>query len=70
MIATSVMRFVLIGALGFGIGWAFLGAFGSGFAIAGGVGLPMFGAIFSGDYPILLLYALIFSMGGAVGEWC
>jgi len=60
------MRCVIFGAVGFGIGWALLGVFGGGFAIAGGVGLPMFGAIFSGDYLTLLVYALLFSVGGAV----
>jgi len=67
MRATSVRRFVILGVLGFGIGWALLGAFGGGFAIAGGVGLPIFGAIFSGDYLAFLVYALVFSLGGAFG---
>jgi hypothetical protein len=67
MRATSVMRFMVLGAVGFGIVWTLLGAFGSGFAIAGGVGLPMFGAIFSEDFLALLRYALVFSVGGAFG---
>ena len=61
------MRFVVLGAVGFGIVWALLGVFGGGFAVAGGVGLPMFGAIFSEDFPALIRYALVFSVGGAVG---
>jgi hypothetical protein len=65
MRATSVVRFIFFGAVGFGIGWAVLGIYGGGFAIAGGVGLPMFGAIFSGDYLALLVYPLVFSVGGA-----
>jgi hypothetical protein len=65
--ATSVMRFVVLGAVGFGIVWTLLGVFGGGFAVAGGVGLPMFGAIFSGDYLAILRYALVFSVGGAFG---
>jgi hypothetical protein len=67
MRAVSVMRVALFGAVGFGIGWTLLGVFGGGFAIAGGVGLPMFGAIFSGDFLALLRYALVFSVGGAFG---
>ncbi len=67
MRATNIMRFVILGAVGFSIGWTLLGVFGGGFAIAGGVGLPMFGAIFSEDFPALIRYALIFSVGGAVG---
>lgn len=65
MRATIVMRFVILGAAGFGIGWAVLGIFGGGFAITGGVGTPMFGAIFSGDYLALLAYALAFGVCGA-----
>jgi hypothetical protein len=67
MRAMSVMRFMVLGAVGFGIVWTLLGVFGSGFAIAGGVGLPMFGAIFSEDFLALLRYALVFSVGGAFG---
>jgi hypothetical protein len=67
MRATSVMRFMVLGAVGFGIVWTLLGVFGSGFAIAGGVGLPMFGAFFSEDILALLRYALVFSVGGAFG---
>lgn len=65
MRAAGVMRFVFLGAVGFGIGWALLGVFGGGFAIVGGVGTPMFGAIFSGDLLAFLVYALVFSLGGA-----
>ncbi len=65
MRATGVVRFIFFGAVGFGIVWAVLGIYGGGFAIAGGVGLPMFGAIFSGDYLALLVYPLVFSVGGA-----
>ncbi len=65
--AVSVLQFALFGAVGFGIGWTLLGVFGGGFAIAGGVGLPMFGAIFSGDFLALLVYTLVFSVGGAFG---
>jgi hypothetical protein len=65
MRATGVVRFIFFGAVGFGIGWALLGIFGGGFAIAGGVGTPMFGAIFSGDFLALLVYPLVFSVGGA-----
>ena len=68
MRAMSVMRFVIFGAVGFGIGWAGLGIFGGGFAMVGGVGLPMFGAFFSGDFLALLVYALAFSVGGAFAE--
>jgi hypothetical protein len=64
---TSVMRFVIYGAVGFGIGWALLGAFGGGFPLAGGVGLVLGGAIFSGDLPALLLYTPVLSLGGAFG---
>jgi MFS family permease len=67
MRAVSVMRVALFGAVGFGIWWTLLGVFGGGFAIADGVGLPMFGAIFSGDFLALLVYALLFSVGGAFG---
>jgi hypothetical protein len=67
MRAVSVMRVALFGAVGFGIWWTLLGFLGGGFAMADGVGLPMFGAIFSGDYLTLLVYALIFSVGGAFG---
>jgi hypothetical protein len=67
MRAMSVLRFVVLGAVGFGIVWTLLGVFGGGFAIAGGVGLPMFGAIFSEDFLALLRYALVFSVGGAFG---
>ncbi len=67
MRAASVIRFVVLGAVGFGIVWALLGVFGGGFAVAGGVGLPMFGAIFSEDILALLRYALVFSVGGAFG---
>jgi hypothetical protein len=64
---TSVMRFVILGAVGFGVVWTLLGVFGGGFPIAGGLGLPMFGAIFSEDFLALLRYALVFSVGGAFG---
>jgi hypothetical protein len=67
MRATTTMRCVLFGAVGFGIGWALLGAFGAGFAMAGGVGLVLGGAIFSGDNQALLLYAPALSVVGAVG---
>ncbi len=67
MRTTSVMRFVLFGAVGFGIVWTLLGVFGGGFAMSGGVGLPMTGAIFSGDFLALLRYALVFSVAGAFG---
>jgi hypothetical protein len=67
MRATTTMRFVLFGAVGFCIGWALLGAFGGGFAMAGGVGLVLGGAIFSGDYQALLLYAPALSVVGAIG---
>jgi hypothetical protein len=63
----SVMRFVIYGTVGFGIGWAVLGVLGGGFPMAGGVGTVIFGAIFSGDLPSLLLYAPILSLGGAIG---
>jgi hypothetical protein len=65
MRATGVVRFIFFGAVGFGIGWVMLGIFGGGFATAGGIGTPMFGAIFSGDYLALLVYPLVFSVGGA-----
>lgn len=67
MSLTKVMRFVIYGAVGFGIGWALLGAFGGGFPLAGGVGLVLGGAIFSGDIPALLLYTPVLSLGGAFG---
>src|SRR5215208_7323711 len=67
MSLTSVMRFVIYGAVGFGIGWALLGAFGGGFPLAGGVGLVLGGAIFSGDFSALLLYTPVLSLGGACG---
>src|SRR5215212_1301348 len=67
MILKSVMQFVIYGAVGFGIGWALLGAFGGGFPLAGGVGLVLGGAIFSGDLPSLLLYTPILSLAGALG---
>jgi hypothetical protein len=67
MRATSVIRFMVLGAVGFGVVWTLLGVFGGGFALAGGVGLPMFGAIFSEDFLALLRYALVFSVGGAFG---
>jgi hypothetical protein len=67
MRATSMLRFITLGTVGFGVGWALLGAFGNGFPIAGGVGTVLGGAIFSGDLPALLRYALIFSLGGACG---
>jgi len=63
----SVMRFIIFGAVGFGIAWALLGAFGGGFPLAGGVGLVLGGAIFSGDLPALLLYMPVLSVGGAFG---
>jgi len=61
------MRFVIYGAGGFGIAWAVLGVFGGGFPLAGGVGLVLGGAIFSGDLPALLLYTPVLSLGGACG---
>ncbi len=67
MRATSVMRFVVLGAVGFGIGWTLFGAFGGGFPLAGGVGTVLGGAIFSGDLPALLLYTPVLSLGGACG---
>lgn len=60
-----MVRLSVFGAVGFGIGWAVLGIFGGGLAMTGGVGTPMFGAIFSGDFLALLVYALAFSVGGA-----
>lgn len=63
----SVMRFVVHGAVGFGIAWALLGALGGGFPLAGGVGLVLGGAIFSGDLPAFLLYTPVLSLGGACG---
>jgi hypothetical protein len=63
----SVMRFVVYGAVGFGIGWAVLGLLGGGFPMAGGVGTVLGGAIFSGDLPSLLLYTPVLSLGGAIG---
>lgn len=62
-----MIRFMVLGAVGFGVVWTLLGVFGGGFAMAGGVGLPMFGAIFSEDFLALLRYALVFSVGGAFG---
>lgn len=67
MRATSVSRYVIFGAIGFGGAWALLGALGGGFPLAGGVGLVLGGAIFSGDLPALLLYTPILSLGGACG---
>src|SRR5215213_8238184 len=67
MSLTSVMRFVIYGAVGFGIPWALLGALGGGFPLAGGVGLVLGGAIFSGDLPSLLLYTPVLSLCGACG---
>ena len=63
----SVMRFVIYGAVGFGIGWAVLGVLGGGFPMAGGVGTVLGGAIFSGDLPALLLYMPVLSLSGAFG---
>jgi len=63
----SVTRFVLYGAVGFGIGWTMLGALGGGFPMAGGVGTVLGGAIFSGDLPSLLLYTSVLSLCGACG---
>jgi hypothetical protein len=63
----GVIRFLIYGAVGFGIAWALLGAFGGGFPIAGGVSLVLGGAIFSGDLPALLLYTPVLSLGGAFG---
>jgi hypothetical protein len=65
MRATSVMQFVAFGAIAFGIEWTLLGVFGVGFPLSAGVGLPMFGAVFSEDFLALLRYALLFSIGGA-----
>ena len=67
MRAPGVRRFGILAAVGFGIVWTLLGAFGGGFAMAGGVGLPMFGAFFSGDFLALVRYVLVFSAGGAFG---
>ena len=67
MRVTSVMRFILFGAVGFGIGWAVLGGLGNGFPMAGGVGTVLGGAIFSGDLPALLLYTPVLSLSGACG---
>jgi hypothetical protein len=61
------MRFVIFGAVGFGIGWAMLGVLGGGFPTAGGVGTVLGGAIFSGDFPALLLYTPVLSLCGACG---
>lgn len=63
----GVMRFVIFGAVGFGIGWAMLGVLGGGFPMAGGVGTVLGGAIFSGDLPSLLLYTPVLSLCGACG---
>jgi hypothetical protein len=63
----SVMRFIIYGAVGFGIAWTLLGAFGGGFPLAGGVGTILGGAIFGGDLPALLVYTPILSLGGAIG---
>ena len=65
MRAKGEVRLIFFGAAGFGIGWAMLGIYGGGFAIVGGVGTPMFGALFSGDFLALLVYPLVFSVGGA-----
>jgi hypothetical protein len=67
MSLTSVRRFVIYGAVGFGIGWAVLGVLGGGFPMAGAVGTVLGGAIFSGDLPALLLYTPVLSLGGAFG---
>ena len=67
MRATSIVRFIIFGAVGFGIAWTLLGAFGGGFPMAGAVGLVLGGAIFSGDLPSLLLYMPVLSLGGAFG---
>lgn len=67
MRTTSVMRFILFGAVGFGIGWAVLGVLGGGFPMTGGVGAILGGAIFSGDLKALLLYTPVLSLGGACG---
>jgi hypothetical protein len=69
MRAVSVMWVALFGAVGFGIWWTLLGVFGGrSFAIAGGVGLPMSEAIFSGYYDLtLLVYVLVFIVGGGFG---
>lgn len=67
MRAASVLRFVVLGAVGFGIAWALLGVLGGGFPLAGGVGLVLGGAIFSGDLPALLLYTPVLGLGGACG---
>ena len=63
----SMIRFIILGAAGFGVLWALLGVFARALAMAGGVGLVLGGAIFSEDFPALLLYALLFSVGGACG---
>jgi hypothetical protein len=67
MRATSVKRLVIHGAVGFGVAWALLGVFGGGLPLAGGVGLVLGGAVFSGDLPALLLYTSVLSLGGARG---
>jgi hypothetical protein len=67
MRARDVVRFIVFGAVGFGIGWAVLGVLGGGFPMAGGVGTVLGGAIFSGDLPALLVYTPVLSLGGAIG---
>ena len=67
MRAKGVARFVIFGAVGFGIGWAVLGVLGVGFPMAGGVGTVLGGAIFSEVFPALLLYTPVLSLAGAFG---
>jgi hypothetical protein len=64
---TSLIRSVILGAAGFGVLWVLLGVFARALAIAGGVGLVLGGAFFSGDLLTFLVYALVFSVGGACG---
>jgi hypothetical protein len=68
MRATSVMRFILFGAVGFGIGWAVLGVLGGGFPIAGGVGTVLGGAIFSETFQPSSCTRLSLALAGRVEE--
>jgi len=67
MRAKGVVRSIIFGALGFGIGWAVLGILSGGFPMAGGIGTVLGGAIFNGDLPSLLLYTPVLSLCGACG---
>jgi hypothetical protein len=62
-----LIRSVILGAAGFGVLWVLLGVFARALAMAGGVGLVLGGALFSGDLLAFLVYALVFSVGGACG---